>query len=724
MVRRTGAVLCLLASFVALAALATYPLALQTTDHIITGRFESPGDDNDTDRFQAVYGTPLLNIWAMAWVNHQLPRDPLHLFDGNAFYPHPRSLALSEHLFAPALLGAPVYAATGNPVLTYNVVLLLSLAIAGLTMFYLCRELTGDGIASYAAGALYAFHTWNLNELVRIQIVSNQWFPLLVLVMWRYFREPSLRRAVVVFLAYVAQALSCMYWALYLPYVTAIVGGWSWWRYKSSPRRLFPLAAALASAVAVSLVFALPYLENSNAFRYERGVVNPLQLDRYLDVLRGNWLYDGILGTARHNENAAHFLGFAALALAAVGLWRGRGRERILFASLVVVGFVFSLGPALQVGDTVVAPGPYQLLYHFAPGFTSVRYPERFSVVLVLGLAPLVAMGLTQVRHKLGATAAVAMASFLFIEHLSIPFSTAPLPTGAAVPEAHRFLAEQADVNVVAEVPATPWRQERFDTLPMYLSTFHWKRTLQGFTGYFPPTYHFSRWRLFHFPQPESVRFLQKLGVETVVVASDEGRLPDWTFYESGQLNRRQRALAGAVERRFGPFEQGHLILRLRDATSLTFEPPEDGVALEEIPPVRWKSWSSRPGTKLALDRDPKTSWTTNASQIEGDYFAVRLAEPARVSRVSLEILAPYHFPMALTVLTRMTEQDEWVEVPFDSVRAYDRLFGSLLFRAHHPTLDIDFDPVMLGEIQVRVPATDPFGMAWTMAELRLYAEP
>ena len=126
------------ALYLMLAGVATYPLALRAADHVF-----GPG-------------TPPLNIWAMAWVNHQLFRDPFRLFDGNCFYPYARSLAFSEHLFVPAIAAGPVLALTGNPVLAHNAVSFLTLALAGLGMYLLCRELTGDAIPSFAGGLLYA----------------------------------------------------------------------------------------------------------------------------------------------------------------------------------------------------------------------------------------------------------------------------------------------------------------------------------------------------------------------------------------------------------------------------------------------------------------------------------------------------------------------------------------------------------------------------------------
>src|SRR5882672_8475766 len=65
-----------------------------------------------------------LNEWIMAWVAHQLPRDPVHLFEANIFHPAHDSLAFSEPLIVPALMGAPLAWSGASPVLVYNVILI------------------------------------------------------------------------------------------------------------------------------------------------------------------------------------------------------------------------------------------------------------------------------------------------------------------------------------------------------------------------------------------------------------------------------------------------------------------------------------------------------------------------------------------------------------------------------------------------------------------------
>ena len=264
-------------AYLALAILATYPLVLHATTHVI-GSPVPPGE-----------ATPPLNIWAMATVVHQLPR-PLQLFEGTAFYPYHHSLAFSEHLFIPALLGAPVYLATGNWVLAYNVVMLLTLATAGLGMFLLSRHLTGDGIASFGAGLLYAFHTWNINELVRSQITANQWFPFVMLALLKFFERPGWRRGLLAGLFYGLQSLSCMYWALYLPFLVAGTGAYLWWRTRHAWRELVPLGVGLGIALAFTGLFAIPYVLSAGEFGFERPEPFSVPIDRYFDVLPQNLL--------------------------------------------------------------------------------------------------------------------------------------------------------------------------------------------------------------------------------------------------------------------------------------------------------------------------------------------------------------------------------------------------------------------------------------------------
>ena len=75
-----------------------------------------------------------LNAWAIAWVGMTIVRAPTSLFDGNIFYPEPRTLAFSEVMLPQALLGAPLTWAGTDPILVYNLLALAGFALSGFAM--------------------------------------------------------------------------------------------------------------------------------------------------------------------------------------------------------------------------------------------------------------------------------------------------------------------------------------------------------------------------------------------------------------------------------------------------------------------------------------------------------------------------------------------------------------------------------------------------------------
>jgi hypothetical protein len=125
--------------FFILSLIFTYPLPLH-----LAGAVEDTQD-------------ALLNVWITAWDGHQLLNDPFHLFDANIFYPYPRTLAYSELLLGNALLALPLTAVTGNPILGYNVALLLSFLLSGLGAYLLVLKLTRSSAAGLLAGAIFSF---------------------------------------------------------------------------------------------------------------------------------------------------------------------------------------------------------------------------------------------------------------------------------------------------------------------------------------------------------------------------------------------------------------------------------------------------------------------------------------------------------------------------------------------------------------------------------------
>ena len=85
-------------------------------------------------------GDPVRTAWEIAWVGHAMLHSPLHLFDSDAFYPHPLSLAFSDSLlgYGPAaFFGSGTVAA----LVRYNLLFLGAWSLCFVGAYLLAREL-------------------------------------------------------------------------------------------------------------------------------------------------------------------------------------------------------------------------------------------------------------------------------------------------------------------------------------------------------------------------------------------------------------------------------------------------------------------------------------------------------------------------------------------------------------------------------------------------------
>src|SRR5205807_4325495 len=130
-----------------LLALASVVLAVVTTRPLVL---------HLPSRIAPDLGDPVRTAWEVAWVGHAIQHNPLHIFDANAFYPHPLSLAFSDSLlgYGPAaLFGSGTVAA----LVRYNLLFLFAWSLCFLGAYLLARELGLGRLAASAAGAAFAY---------------------------------------------------------------------------------------------------------------------------------------------------------------------------------------------------------------------------------------------------------------------------------------------------------------------------------------------------------------------------------------------------------------------------------------------------------------------------------------------------------------------------------------------------------------------------------------
>ncbi|HEY7819901.1 MAG TPA: hypothetical protein VIG29_16890, partial [Vicinamibacteria bacterium] len=334
-----------------------------------------------TDHFD-----PLLDAWTFAWIAHQLPRDPIHLYDANRFYPERGTLAFHDPMPALGALFAPIQWLFREPVLAVNLAMLLNLTLSGYGAYRLGAEVSGSRWAGAVAGSIFAFNSYRLDHLAHVQLQSTGFIPLLYLCLRRYFSEGRLRYAVGLGLFLWLTSASSAYYGLFSWILLAIAIPCELWRTSSwkMPRKMIGLALALTISALAYLPLALPFMRLRSDFGLDRPLSTIQQASaRPADYLRSASHMHGALGFPPASPERTLFPGILALLLGALALARPN-RNTVLF---VLVGFTAlwaSLGPAF---------GLYRLLYAIVPGLSGVRVPPRMAVYVLLAVAILAAQG-------------------------------------------------------------------------------------------------------------------------------------------------------------------------------------------------------------------------------------------------------------------------------------------------------------------------------------------
>ena len=454
-----------------------------------------------------------------------------------SFYPHERTLAYTEPLIVPGVIGAPIRWLGGSPLLTYNVLLLLGLTLTALAMYALVVSWSGDHWGGLLAGALLAFSTTMLTRLPHLQILHFYWLPLACLALDRSLTRRRTSDAVWLGVCVLGAALTSGYLAVFVTF--ALVGALlarakDWWG-RARAGVLLRLGAAGAVTLAILLVIMRPYqdLQLRRPLTPEAASVGAA-LESYLSsaarVHYSLWsqpIFDRAPGIL--------FPGVIALTLAAICLLSRRriapaGTRRMLVA-IALVGVILSLGPLTPV---------YVWIYHVVPPLQGLRSPSRFGIIALFALATLAGLGLSMVRQRaspnwrsVGSLGIIALAT---MESIHGPIDYTPFEWNPPIYEALRA----AEQGPVVELPI--YGQDNFHRNAAYLlaSTGHWRPLVNGFGGFRPPLYHEMSQLIGTFPSLPAVVRLQALGVRHVVVHTARYRRPENLRRALTQLERRR----------------------------------------------------------------------------------------------------------------------------------------------------------------------------------------
>jgi len=470
-------------------------------------------------RVLAIEATPhqdvYFNMWRLEWLAHAATTQLSHPFDANIFHPEPDTLAMSDAMVVQGLVAMPLIWAGVPRVLLHNVLLLGAIALSGAAMFALARYLTGSRAAGIVAGIVFAFAPYRVEHIMHMELQWTMWMPLAFLAFHRLYDTGRMRYGVAMGACLALQMLSSIYYGMFLGVLLGLAALVLIARDRgvSFGKLLAPLAVGAAIAVAVSALYARPYMRvhartgDRPVYEIEQYSARPAS---YLAATPNNWLYGGSQNRSGGPERRL-FPGTIALVLATAGLLLvPPSRRAIVYLLLLVVAFEASLG---------LSGYGYRFLYEHVTAFRGLRALARLGVFVLMFVAVLGAYGYriivsAQPAHVRRA-ALVLVSVFMLIEYRATPDLQ---PYLDEAPPVYRALAIQPR-GVVLELPVP-----RTDSLPgdearyAYMSTFHWFPLVNGYSGVYPPSYLARLDRLRDFPGEASLKQIRTDGVRYVIV--------------------------------------------------------------------------------------------------------------------------------------------------------------------------------------------------------------
>lgn len=496
----------------------------------------------------------MLNTWIINWQAHQLLRAPLALFNAPIFHPLPDALALSEIIWPAAPAAAPILAASGNPILVYNLAFLGSFFVAALGMYALALYVTRNRLAALLAGLIYAFSPYQLLHLSQVQLISIGGLPLTLLYLERFWATGRRHDGLMLAFFMAAQTLSAFYYGFQ---VALVVGLYVLVRLLLRPgpqslRRLGQVLPWIALAALLILPFALPYLRVRAGLGLERSLG---EAERSGAALVGFFLprHDNPLYPAGlrslNPDTGSLFPGLIVGLLALIGCiaWpqrRSNGLSRVYLAALGLSAFILALGPRLKLTSDHATPIvlPFAWLFQFVPGMALIRAPGRFSAALYLVIALAAAVGAGWLLRRLrGRTVRVAVWALLVAVCLAEymagreAFAVLTVPSLHPPPAAYAWLARQPAAAIVefpltSEMDAAPRQGVGEDAFQawsdfnsmryQFFGASHWLPTVDGYSGFRPPHHRELGLTLANFPDERSMTLLQGLDVTWLLVHS------------------------------------------------------------------------------------------------------------------------------------------------------------------------------------------------------------
>lgn len=477
----------------------------------------------------------LFNAWTVWWNAHAASHGFAGYWNAPIFSPEKLTFACSDPQPA-TLMVAPFIWWGKSPAFAYRLYLFCSLLLNALVTMAIVRNMRRSFWLSVFAGTAML-----LLPLVHAQLGVLQLVPIWGIV-WTWgsaqklARSPTFWRGLVTGLAFGSVFLSSVHHGLCLSILLTLT---CWTLPISWKLRRFYGAALIAIAVGalITLPIVLPIraMAEQHSFQRKRELVQHLSAKwSHYASLPANPLLEAnsTRKISRHHLSPGWIKVSLAVFALIVSAVRLKCRRWTLFLLMsVTFGVLLSLGPNLHIGTWE----PWLTFRDWCPGVAQVRSMYRFGyfaqiAVVLLAVEGLYALSVLRRRWIACRWKRITANCCLILVALAALLETWPTrPLLAGVPdlEAQRgwiaYLRDQSPAqSAVACIPFAQGHQVDdylVTTRWMYYGTSHERPLVNGYSGFFPPSYRSLKQLIqTRFPSESVFTELDSRGVEFVVV--------------------------------------------------------------------------------------------------------------------------------------------------------------------------------------------------------------
>ncbi len=432
------------------------------------------------------------NTWSLWWFQQAIDNDEIDLWHASKLF-YPQGVSLYGHALSP-LNGAIAYSL--QKVLpwnqTYNILIILTFVLSGLSLFHLAYYLSKSWLSSLIAGGLFTFSTYHFQHTSgHLEMASMQWPAFFLLCFNWLLDSPTWRKAALAALLFSFTLFNTPYHFLY-SVISGIILVFSYLLHnKNHSNRIRKILSSLVVFTGFSMLILgstiLDYLKNNStesfikvhkATEYSAELLNYFvpPSNRFMgDLTRNYW------SQVFESSETKVTLSLALLVFAVIGYIRYSSKDFRLKNWLILGLFflILSLGPILIFqgypptisGSWVYISLPYAWLTKMIPILDLSGVPGRMAIMPLMAGCVIASMGVKYLQQNMKLLLVTILVVIAIID--STPQQTTTLDASIPIQATKLSKLPKGGLLDRANKPA----------LAMYYQIYHQQPIVDGYTS-------------------------------------------------------------------------------------------------------------------------------------------------------------------------------------------------------------------------------------------------